>query len=84
MIRIELSAKKTAPSEIRLFRFGANETRRGTFVFDDEAALAVMRNFREHGAKIAFDYDHGATNRAPVDPALSGKAAGRCDLELRG
>jgi phage I-like protein len=82
MIRIELSAK-TAPSEIRLFRFGVNQTRKGPFVFDDESALSVMRNYREHGAKIAFDYDHGSTSRMPVDPALSSKAAGRCDLELR-
>ena len=82
MIRIELSGKQ-APSEMRLFRRGKNSTRKGTFVFDDAAAKSVMQAFAEHKAKIAFDYDHGSTARAAIDPSLAGKAAGRCDLAVR-
>jgi phage I-like protein len=53
------------PRAVRLFAMGENRTTKGVFVFDDEAARAVMAAFEEHGIDLAMDYDHGAL--APAD-----------------
>ena len=53
------------PKAVRLFAMGENRTTKGVFVFDDEAARAVMAAFEEHGIDLAMDYDHGAL--APAD-----------------
>ena len=53
------------PKAVRLFAMGENRTTKGVFLFDDEAARAVMAAFEEHGIDLAMDYDHGAL--APAD-----------------
>ncbi len=53
------------PRAVRLFAMGENRTTKGVFLFDDEAARAVMASFEEHGIDLAMDYDHGAL--APAD-----------------
>lgn len=53
------------PRAVRLFAMGENRTTKGVFLFDDEAARAVMAAFEEHGIDLAMDYDHGAL--APAD-----------------
>lgn len=46
------------PSRFRLFRKGANETVKGTFIFDDEAARLVMTEFEKHGTDLMIDLEH--------------------------
>lgn len=70
------------PSEFRIFRAGANETTKGTFVFDDAAAASVMSEYAEHGIDLMLDYDHASLGTG-IDPALSGKAAGWFNIEVR-
>ena len=48
------------PSEIRLFGPGTTATKKGDFLFDEDAALSVMDKFREQGMdKLPFDAAHG-------------------------
>lgn len=70
------------PSEIRLFRFGPNETHNGTFTFDEGSAKSVLENFARYGLpRLAIDYDHKSV--AGEGPADAGKAAGSFIPEVR-
>ncbi len=71
------------PSEFRIFASGPNETTKGTFVFDEAAATSVLSEYQAHGIDLMLDYDHASLGTG-IDPALSGKAAGWFNLEVRG
>lgn len=63
------------PSEIRLFGAGMTDTRKGSFLFDEQSAEAVMDAFREQGQdRLPFDAAHGMLN--PSAPPDSHKALG--------
>src|SRR5438045_1261295 len=70
-----------APMEFLIWPFGEIETTKGTFLFDQKAASAVMASFRDQGNRLTFDYEHAATDSHAR--AGDGKAAGSCLLELR-
>ncbi len=70
------------PAEFQIFTAGLVETVKGTFVFDRAAADAVMAEYHAHAIDLMIDYDHASLDTG-VDPALSGKAAGWFNLELR-
>lgn len=79
---------RIAPTEFRIFAKGTNPSVKGDFDFDATAAKAVMAMYRkmagpDNARRVTFDYDHGALQKAPVDPSKAGKSAGECDLELR-
>lgn len=42
-----------------------------------------MDEYAAHGIDLMIDYDHGAMAGAPVDPAMSGRAAGWFQPEIR-
>ncbi len=46
------------PSEFRIFRAGKNETSKGTFLFDDVSARAVMAEYMRHGIDVMIDLEH--------------------------
>lgn len=71
------------PTEFRLFAAGTVETTKGSFVFDDAAAAAVMAEYLAHGIDLMIDYDHASLASVTLDPAQTGKAAGWFNLELR-
>lgn len=71
------------PSEFRIFTSGEVVTTKGTFVFDALAADSVMKEYLAHGIDLMIDYDHASLASLSVDPALSGKAAGWFNLEVR-
>lgn len=78
---IALSA--TPPTEFRLFVAGWNETTKGSFLFDDEAATAVMAAYAEHGVDLAIDLEHQALEPgASADPTAR-DARGWFGLEVR-
>jgi phage I-like protein len=57
----ELPLDGGPPSEVRLFASGENATSKGIFLFDQQAADAVMARFAEHGKdRLDFDVNHGA------------------------
>ncbi len=47
-----------APSEFRIFRAGWNDTYKGRFLFDEQAALAVMAEYEAHGVDRPIDLEH--------------------------
>lgn len=73
-----------APTELRLLRRGANPSTKGEYLFDDQAAAAVMAAYARMGRPwVIADYDHGSLQANPIDPSRSGRSAGRAALELR-
>lgn len=46
------------PTEFRLFQFGDNPTRKGTFKLDEAGAASVMAAYKQHGIDLHFDYEH--------------------------
>ncbi len=71
------------PSEFRIFTAGKVETTKGTFLFDEVAAVSVLAEYEAHGAELMVDYDHASLASISLDPAQSGKAAGWFGLEVR-
>lgn len=68
-----------APTELRLFKAGANDTTKGVFYFTEASADSVMRAAADWGNDFSFDYEHGALTSSG-EPA---PAAGWFDLEIR-
>ena len=70
------------PKEFRIFKRGLNETMKGNFIFDDDAAVAVMAAYAVHGVDRMIDLEHFSMpdeNEQVKDP----DARGWCNLELR-
>lgn len=72
------------PTEFRIFRAGANETTKGVFLFDAEAAREVMARYAREGVELMIDLDHLSLD----DPAETSRtdvsdARGWFRLELR-
>lgn len=71
------------PVEFRLFSAGEVRTEKGTFLFDEEAQKLVSRGIKRRKAELMMDYNHASLDPKPLDPALSGRAAGWYDVEFR-
>ena len=71
------------PNEFRVFTAGKVETSKGTFIFDEVAAKAVMADYAAQGNELMVDYDHASLAGIALDPAQAGKAAGWFHLEVR-
>ena len=69
------------PKDVRLFKFGKNETTKGTFLFDRKAAESVMSRWNSYGNDLCFDYEHRAVDADAR--AGDGKAAGWFKLAVR-
>ena len=69
------------PTEFRLFARGKNKTKKGTFLFDDEAARLVMAAASAWAIDYSLDYNHAAMNASL--PGHERIAAGWFKLEVR-
>jgi hypothetical protein len=69
------------PREFRIFRAGKNETTKGTFVFDAEAARSVLAAYAREGVDMMIDLNHESLQGAARPD--SGDARGWAKLELR-
>lgn len=69
LLRIPLGGD--APTEVRLFKFGANETTQGTFIFDEISAASVMAADSDYGNERSADYEHQALFSPPVEAPAS-------------
>jgi phage I-like protein len=82
---VMLAESDEPPREFRIFKSGTNETTKGVFVFDDEAAALVMSEFEQHmsdGAQgLMIDLEHLSLDNDArnFDP----DARGWAQLELR-
>lgn len=69
------------PTAVRLFRAGPNETHKGTFVFDKEAADSVMAAANSWGVDMMFDLQHLSIDEEA--PNYDPDARGWFRLEVR-
>jgi phage I-like protein len=68
------------PKKFRIFRKGLNPSSKGTFLFDEAAAKAVMDHYAQEGVEIMIDLEHRSLNddSKNYDP----DARGWCKLEV--
>lgn len=79
---MSLGATGALPREFRLFVHGLNDTEKGTFLFDEQAAQSVMENAARWGVDYAIDLEHQMLDGACADPTAR-DARGWFRLELR-
>ncbi len=71
------------PSEFRIFAAGWNDTEKGSFLFDEEAAASVMAAFEKWAIDVPIDLEHQMLEGdASADPTAR-DARGWCRLEVR-
>lgn len=80
---LSFSAPGVLPTEFRLFVRGWNPTEKGSFLFDDIAAKAVMSANKQWGVDRTIDLEHGMLSEQPSPDPTSRDARGWCKLELR-
>ncbi len=71
------------PTEFRIFVAGVNETTKGSFLFDEEAAASVMATYAARANDIAIDLEHQMLDSRPQPDPTARDARGACRLELR-
>ncbi len=82
MSALKVAKGSKAPTEIRLFAFGENETHNGTYLVDEDSRKLVVENFEKYGLpRLAIDFDH--KSMSSDGPADAGKAAGSFVPEVR-
>lgn len=76
---------KGPPTAFRILRAGVNTTDKGTFLFDAEAAEAVMAAYTAKGLdKIQCDFEHQSMQPPPAGGPAHKPAAGWFRPEIRG
>lgn len=83
MLAVEPSADGALPTEFRIFVAGENETEKGTYLFDDAAAAAVMAAYEAWGVDVMIDLEHQSLDDDPSPDPTARDARGWCQLELR-
>ena len=71
---------KSAPREVRLFRWGKNATTKGVFTLTRESANAALADYNAQGHALTWDYDHATFTSADPQHRI---AAGSCRLAVR-
>jgi len=72
------------PTEFLLFRAGANETSKGTFVLTPESAAACMAAYQREGVELIVDLEHDSlSTEARNMRSDAGDARAWFKLELR-
>lgn len=72
------------PTEFRVFRRGLNETSKGSFIFDDEAAREVLAAYQREGVDQIIDLEHYSFDEEIEKTRADAKdARGYYRLELR-
>lgn len=76
-------ADGSLPTEFRIFKYGVNETSKGSCLFDEEAAAAVMARYEKEGRDLMIDLEHHWSDNSAAARADAADARGWCKLELR-
>ncbi len=58
---------RVPPTEFRVFSVGVNETEKGDFLFDEEAAKLVMAAWAERKIDLSIDYEHQSLATPPME-----------------
>lgn len=75
-----LPERKQAPTMVKLFSWGLNNTTKGEFVLTKESADQIIAAWKDYGNKLNVDYNHAQLFSVNPDESIS---AGSFDLELR-
>lgn len=67
-----------------MFTEGWNDTTKGRFLFDGEAAKSVMSAYQEHGADVMFDLEHLSLESPQESRNFDPDARAWARLEMRG
>lgn len=82
-IGLAIGADGELPTEFRIFVQGWNDSEKGKYLFDAEAAKDVMDAYQAWGVDVAIDLEHQMLIDGPsVDPTAR-DARGWCKLEVR-
>ncbi len=82
-MRLAFGSSEELPGEFRVFVSGWNDTSKGKFLFDAEAAKAVMAEYEKHGADMMLDLEHLSLENPTESRNFDPDARGWCKLELR-
>lgn len=77
------AADGSLPTEFRIFKYGVNETAKGSCLFDEEAAAAVMARYAKEGHDLMLDLEHHWSENSATARADAADARGWFKLELR-
>jgi hypothetical protein len=77
------AADGSLPTEFRIFKYGVNETAKGSCLFDEEAAAAVMARYAKEGHDLMLDLEHHWSGNSASARADAADARGWFKLELR-
>ena len=69
-----------APREVRLFKWGVNQTTKGAFTLTKASAAAALADFTAQGHALCWDFDHAMFTAADPQHRI---AAGSCRLAVR-
>jgi phage I-like protein len=83
LIALAVAIGDAPPTEFRIFKAGENTTSHGTFLFDDQAAIAVMEEYNSHGIDVMIDLEHLSVEDPETSANFDPDARGWCKLELR-
>lgn|GEM_PF-6270313 len=78
---IPIGGDREVPTEFRIFKAGENPSEKGTFIFDEKAALSVMEQYVALGKPMLLDFNHGTTFDTPTPEQAI--AAGEFTPEVR-
>jgi hypothetical protein len=67
---------ETARRTVRISPAGTVKSRKGTYLMDREAALAIIADFEQHGTPIPIDWDHQSLGGPYAAPDGRAPAAG--------
>jgi phage I-like protein len=79
---LAFDTKGGLPTEFRLFVRGWNDSEKGSFLFDEEAARLTIAGYQKWGVDLAIDLEHQMLDAAGGDPTAR-DARGWCKLQLR-
>ncbi len=82
-LSISLGEGDALPTEFRLFTSGWNDTENGRYLFDAQAASAVMTAYAKWGVDLAIDLEHQMLEPGIAPDPTAKDARGWCRLELR-
>jgi phage I-like protein len=81
-VALDVAPDAPLPREFRIFKEGVNETTHGPYVYDAEAAAAVLADYRRCGVDLMIDLNHSVIDENPRPD--SSDARGWFQLEQRG
>lgn len=82
-LAVPLGPGDEPPTEFRIFAGGWNETQKGRFLFDEQAASAVMAAYEQWGIDLPIDLEHQMLADTPSPDPTAKDSRGSFNLELR-